>query len=102
MTIEEIEIRKILTQMLADAGINRTTIQDMVREVIDEKVEKAVYNVSNQTNIEERIKRRWDSYVDREIDQTARRVIREKVNGCFDHISVTVNLDGRQKITSGP
>ena len=28
MTVEQIELRKILTQMLADNGINRETIKD--------------------------------------------------------------------------
>lgn len=58
MTIEEIELRKILTQMLADNGINRETIADMTREIISEKVDKSVSNVVNhQTNMDYLIQR---------------------------------------------
>lgn len=58
MTVEEIELRKILTQMLADNGINRETIADMTREIISEKVDKSVSNVVNhQTNMDNLIQR---------------------------------------------
>lgn len=33
MTIEQIELRKILSQMLADNGINRETLKEMVNEI---------------------------------------------------------------------
>lgn len=52
MTIEQIELRKILTQMLADNGINRETIVDFVKGVIDEKVEKAINQAVHETNID--------------------------------------------------
>ena len=52
MTVEQIELRKILTQMLADNGINRETLKDMVKEILEEKVEKAVHDVVCQTNME--------------------------------------------------
>ena len=42
MTVEQIELRKILTQMLADNGINRETIVDFVKGIVDEKVDRAV------------------------------------------------------------
>ena len=41
MTVEQIEIRKILNQMLADNGINRETIKDIIKECLDERVDKA-------------------------------------------------------------
>lgn len=100
MTVEQIEIRRILTQMLADAGINRETIKDLVREVIEEKIERAMPVVSSQMNLDETIRRKWDRYVESELDQAARSAIRAKVNDSFSRISVTVNLGGRQYTTS--
>lgn len=35
MTIEQIELRKMLAQMLADNGINRETIVDFVKEIVE-------------------------------------------------------------------
>lgn len=37
--------RVAIGQILADAGINRETIKDMVRQSIDEKVEKQIKNI---------------------------------------------------------
>jgi|GEM_PF-2368888 len=42
MTVEEIELRKILNQMLADVGINRETLKEMVKEILNEKIKKAI------------------------------------------------------------
>ena len=42
MTVEQIELRKILTQMLADNGINRETIKGFVEEIVSEKVDRAI------------------------------------------------------------
>ena len=49
MTIEHLELRKILTQMLADNGITRETIRKVVTDIIDEKVEKAVKEAIHNT-----------------------------------------------------
>ena len=81
--------------MLADAGINRETIKDLVREVIEEKVEKALPVVTSQMNLDEAIKRKWDRYVNSELDNAARSAIRAKVNGLFNNISVTIDCGGR-------
>lgn len=42
MTVEQIELRKILSQMLADNSINRDTIGDIVKEIVNEKTEKVI------------------------------------------------------------
>lgn len=42
MNITEIELRRMLKQMLADEGINRETLKEMVREIISEKVDTAL------------------------------------------------------------
>lgn len=67
MTVEQIELRKILSQMLADNGINRETLKDMVNEVLDEKVEKAIRQVISESNI--------TGIVNGKIDKISRRVI---------------------------
>ena len=50
MTVEQIELRKILTQMLADNGINRETLKDLVKEIIEEKVDKSLNTIIAQTS----------------------------------------------------
>jgi ribosomal protein S3AE len=51
MTVEGIELRKILTQMLADNDINRETIKSFVKEIVNEKVDKAINQVMHERNI---------------------------------------------------
>lgn len=87
MTVEQIELRKILSQMLADNGINRETLKKMVNEILDEKVEKAVSQVLKEGNIK--------GIVDGKIDNISRRVIQRevesKVRRVLDCTSLSIN-----------
>ncbi|WP_320990381.1 hypothetical protein [Hungatella sp.] len=87
MTVEQIELRKILSQMLADNGINRETLKEMVNEILDEKVEKAVSQVLKEGNIK--------GIVDGKIDNISRRVIQReienKVRRVLDCTSLSIN-----------
>lgn len=87
MTVEQIELRKILTQMLADNGINRETILDFVREVISEKIDKAVKTVVNDTNLDEKVR----YMINNEIKNSVREEVRDNVRRAFSNIHVTVN-----------
>ncbi len=71
MTVEQIELRKILSQMLADNGINRETLKEMVNDVIEEKVEKTVRQVINESNV--------TGIVNGKVDKISRRVIEDEV-----------------------
>jgi len=71
MTVEQIELRKILSQMLADEGINRETLKTMVNEALDYKVEKAVRVVLNENNIA--------GIASGKLDNISRRVIEKEV-----------------------
>ena len=96
MTIEQIELRKILTQMLADNGITRETIRKVVTDIIDEKVEKAVkeaiHNTPASLTIETQIHKGVSRFVSDEIMRVARSEIRDQIKGCFSDITVNVKL----------
>lgn len=49
---EKKEIRKQMSQMLADAGLNQGTIKEMVLEEIKSKVDKAVNQTIESLNAE--------------------------------------------------
>lgn len=98
MTVEQIEIRKILNQMLADNGINRETIKDIIKECIGERVDKALKHLENQSdgnfaNIDGRIQGAIDKFVKQELEKQARDAIRDKVKHIFSTIIVDVQLN---------
>ena len=72
MTIEQIEVRKMLTQMLADNGINRETIVDFVKSIVEEKVEKAIYRTVHEVDI--------DGMVRGTVRETTKRALQEEVS----------------------
>lgn len=95
MTIEQIELRKILTQMLAENGLNRETIKGFVREIIEEKIDKSINDIIHQTssvNMDNAIIRRVDKFIDNEIDKVVRSEIHKQINSYFSNISVSVKL----------
>ena len=47
MTIEQVELRKILSQMLADNGVNRETIIPFVKDVLQEKKVRQCFTTIN-------------------------------------------------------
>ena len=79
MTVEQIELRKILSQMLADEGINRETLKEMVNAILDEKVEKAVSQVLKEGNIKGIVEGKTDNIsrrvIQREVESKVRRVL---------------------------
>lgn len=94
MTVEEIELRKILTQMLADAGINRETLKDLVYQILDEKIDKAIKNAENQINVDKKVDRIWEKYIHDGIEKEARAAIADKVKCYFTDIRVTLDFGG--------
>lgn len=96
MTVEQIEIRKILTQMLADAGINRETLKDIVCQVIEEKADNAANTALHQINLDKKVDHMWESYIKNEIQSAAKAAISEKIKCYFTDIRVTLDFGGSQ------
>ena len=49
LSLTQIELRKVISQELADAGINRNTLVDMVHKAVDDKVQKKVDELFNSS-----------------------------------------------------
>lgn len=100
MTVEQIELRKILTQMLADNGINRETLKDFVKEIIEEKVEKSIDNIIYQTSTnanDKAVQKRIDKYIDDEISAVVRQCVRETVRNTFSNVSCEIHFHNSNK-----
>lgn len=92
MTVEQIELRKILSQMLADNGVNRETIMPMVKDVIAEKTDKAAKRIAEETNLDKLVY----NILREEIADAVRKEVRNKVNRCFTSIGVSVDISTLQ------
>lgn len=98
MTIEQIELRKILTQMLADNGINRETIKDFTKQVINEKVDRAIKDIVCQIAREDftaEIKKKIEYYIKHDTADVIRNEVRGQIEDIFSNI--TVNFVDKRK-----
>lgn len=73
MNIEQIAIRQEIRQMLNEAGINKNTLKDMVKEVLQEEVSKACKQAVNESDVDRAIARKIMEKLGgtREITETA-------------------------------
>ena len=83
--IEKIMTRDAIAQLLADNGINRETIVQMVRDSIDEKVEKAVRVVLHDrgTNVDYLV----ENEIKRSLSDTIGQAVRRSLSSTFISIS---------------
>lgn len=88
MTLEQIELRKILTQMLADNGINRETIVPFVKDIIREKVDVSIKRIEEETNLYDMVRKS----INKEISDAIRSEVREKVRQSFSSIHVCIDM----------
>lgn len=95
MTVEQIELRKILTQMLADNGINRETIKGFVEEIVSEKVDRAIDRIIHETNM--------DSLIARQVQDTIRTTISDEVRWNVRRVlgSVSISIETHESFRGG-
>lgn len=93
MTVEQIELRKILTQMLADNGINRETVVDFVKQIVDEKVDRAVDRMIHEKDMDYLI----NSHVKSNINRALRDEVSDKVRRTLGSVSISIECHGRIK-----
>lgn len=107
MTYEEQkQVRIQISQMLADAGINQKTIKEMVRQEIENKVDREFDRCLKGCIEEERqeMSRKADAEIQRffkhgKIDDVVKRALMDKViNVTLEGCSVTpANTDGNKE-----
>lgn len=102
MKVEEIAIRQEIRQMLNEAGINRNTLKDMVKEVLQEEVEKACRQAVNETDVDTAIARKINDNFGKIVIEATKDEIRGRVNGIFNRMTISVDItdkDGQSVVT---
>jgi F0F1-type ATP synthase delta subunit len=93
MTVEQIAIRQEVRQLLSDAGFNKNTMKDVVREVINEELTKAVRQVMHEFNLEEKIHNITKGTLEDAVRKELRASIDNRVNGIFNRLRINVSID---------
>lgn len=92
MTVEQIAIRQEIRQLLTEAGINRNTMKDLVKEVIEEELTKAVRQVMQEMNLMGAINQATNGNLQKLVREELRAAINTRVNGYFNKINVSVDI----------
>ena len=96
MTVEQIAVRQEVRQLLNEAGINKNALKDIVREVIDEELTKAVRQVMHEMDLEDKIRKATGGNLQDAIRKELRASIDNKVNGIFNRMLVSVSIINRE------
>lgn len=99
LTVEQIELRKLIKQELADAGINRTTLTEMVKQAIEEKVEQKANEIVK--GAEEHLPWIVENAVNKTIryDDVVKRSISDYVKNRIVNVELSF-IDGDKKTTT--
>lgn len=101
MTTEEIEVRKVIKELLSDVGINRETLKQMVKDILEEKINKAIKDALQETKggatIEEKMKDYARNYIySWEFKSVHRQTIAEIIKAEMKDLYVEVNLKSKE------
>lgn len=102
MNVEQIAIRQEVRQMLNEAGINKNTLKDMVKDVLQEEVSKACRQAVNESDVDGAIARKINDGFGKIVREATRDEIRERVHGIFERMTISVNItdkDGQSVVT---
>lgn len=95
MKAAEIALRQEIRQMLNEAGINKTTLREMAKDVMQEEIERQVKNTVSQTNVNRIISDRTNTY---ELNRMIQTAIRETITDSMDiHIKIDAVVDNKGK-----
>ena len=94
MRVEEIALRHEIRQMLNEAGYNKNTLKDLVKEVLREEIEKAVRQAVNETDFDAYVKQTADSIIRNATKAHLRDTITQQLVGnWFNRMKVNVEIE---------
>lgn len=92
MTAEQIVMRQEIRQMLNEAGINKNTLKDMVKEVLGEEINKAVRQSLNERDFESEARKRVDTNFDKVIRDIIKESVADRTRGVFNRMTISVDI----------
>lgn len=83
---ERVAARDAVSQILADAGINRETITQMLEEMIEKKVQERLDHIM-RTKTD-----RIEGWVSERYDKVVEKVVTERFKQAFPYTNVTIEM----------
>lgn len=93
MTIEEIYMRQEIRQMLNEAGITKNTLKDMVKEVLNEELEKACKQAISEFNVEKYAKTQLQDSADRVLKDCFTDEVRQMMREKLQRVAMRISID---------
>lgn len=100
MTVEQIAIRQEIRQMLNEAGINKNTLQAMVKQVLSEEMNKACDREFKGRDIERIVSDKVDKSIRDYIEAVVRSEIRDRISSTFRYMTVSVDITDKNGTSS--
>ena len=93
MRVEEMALRSEIRQMLNEAGYNKDTLKELVKQVLTEQLERAIKQAINETDFNGYIQ----DNVNKIIRDTTRNVVKDRitdriVGNYFNKMKVSVDI----------
>ena len=93
MTVEEIYMRQEIRQMLNEAGITKNTLKDMVKEVLNEELDKACKQAISEFNVEKYAKTQLQDSADRVLKDCLTDEVRQTMREKLQRVAMRISVD---------
>ena len=93
MTVEEIYMRQEIRQMLNEAGIIKNTLKDMVKEVLNEELDKACKQAMAEYDVEGSVQAYFEINAGRTLKNCLNSEVRQIMREKLDRIALRVSVD---------
>lgn len=92
MTVEQIALRQEVRQMMNEAGINKNTMKEMAKNVMEEEFQKAIRQAFNETDVSFLVKQTLKERADGAIKQVIANEIRARIQSVFYRMKIDISI----------
>lgn len=92
MTVEQIAIRQEIRQMLNEAGINRNTLKEMTKDVLEEEIKKACAQAMHEKDIKTMVEKAMKNDFDRIVRSAISESVRNRVDSVFNRMAISIDI----------
>lgn len=100
MTVEQIAIRQEIRQMLNEAGINKNTLKNMVKEVLGEEIRKACVQAMHEEDIDTIVHNTIKNNFEAIVKSSIRTEVRDRVSSVFNRMTISVDITDKNGSSS--